>query len=179
MSTPKKSNGQFAKGTSGNPAGRPAGSRNKSTLLFEALLEGEGERLIRKAISLALAGDVRALALCLERLAPPPRDRLVQFELPLAHNLKDIALGVEHILKAISAGQITPQEGELLSRIVAEHAKLIHSREVDERLARLERAAWFLDNAPVPDHSLFPDRQPEGQNSESPSRQPPEPGRAA
>ena len=41
----KKSSGQFAEGTSGNPSGRPAGSRNKATLLMEALLEGEAEQL--------------------------------------------------------------------------------------------------------------------------------------
>ncbi len=32
---------QFQKGVSGNPAGRPKGARNKSTLAAEALLDGE------------------------------------------------------------------------------------------------------------------------------------------
>jgi hypothetical protein len=43
----------------GNP-GRPKGSRNKATLAAEALLDGEAEALTRKAIELALAGDVTA-----------------------------------------------------------------------------------------------------------------------
>ncbi len=136
----KKSSGQFAKGTSGNPSGRPAGSRNKATLLMEALLEGEAEQLTHKAIELAKAGDTRALKLCLERLAPPCKDRLVQFDLPPARNLNEVALGVEYILAAISEGKITPPEGELLSRIVAEHAKLITTREVNERFEKLELA---------------------------------------
>ena len=45
----------FAPGVSGNPAGRPKGARNKTTLAIEALLEGEAEALTRKAIERALA----------------------------------------------------------------------------------------------------------------------------
>ena len=61
----------FAKGASGNPLGRPAGSRHKTTLAMEALLDGEAEKLTRKAIDLALAGDMVALRLCLDRTIPP------------------------------------------------------------------------------------------------------------
>ena len=64
--------GHFSKGTSGNPAGRPPGSRDRATLLMESLLEGEAEQLTRKAIELALAGDIATLRLCLERLISSP-----------------------------------------------------------------------------------------------------------
>src|SRR4029077_7685570 len=40
-------------GQSGNPSGRPKGSRNRTTLAAEALLDGEAEQLTRKAIELA------------------------------------------------------------------------------------------------------------------------------
>jgi hypothetical protein len=43
----------FPAGKSGNPNGRPAGSRNAATLAIDALLDGEGEALTRKAIALA------------------------------------------------------------------------------------------------------------------------------
>ena len=36
----------------------------------EALLDGEAETLTRKAIELATAGDMQALRLCLDRIAP-------------------------------------------------------------------------------------------------------------
>ena len=54
---------RWKKGFSGNPNGRAAGSRNRATLAIEALLEGEGEALTRKAIELAKAGDMAALRL--------------------------------------------------------------------------------------------------------------------
>ena len=44
----KKKQG-FKPGQSGNPSGRPHGSRNKATLALEALLDGEGEAITRKA----------------------------------------------------------------------------------------------------------------------------------
>ena len=46
----------------GNPGRRP-GSKNRSTLLVAALLEGETEALLRKAIQLARAGNVPMLKL--------------------------------------------------------------------------------------------------------------------
>jgi hypothetical protein len=64
------------------PCGRSRRQRNKTTLAVEALLDGEAETLTRKAIELAKAGDLAALRVCLDRIAPPRKDRPVLFELP-------------------------------------------------------------------------------------------------
>ena len=53
----------FEPGVSGNPNGRPRGSRNKTTLALESLLDGQATALTQKAIDLALAGDMAAAAL--------------------------------------------------------------------------------------------------------------------
>src|ERR1700693_659671 len=67
--TTKEQRGKpFTPGASGNPDGRPKGSRNKSTLALEALLDGQAEALTQKAVELALAGDITALRLCLDRI---------------------------------------------------------------------------------------------------------------
>ena len=60
-------------GQSGNPTGRPKGARNKATLAAEALLDGEAEQITRKAIEKAKAGDMVAIRLCLDRIAPPEK----------------------------------------------------------------------------------------------------------
>ncbi|MGC2200117.1 MAG: DUF5681 domain-containing protein, partial [Stellaceae bacterium] len=47
----KRSRGRpFAKGQSGNPAGRPRGSSNRSTRAAQLLLDGETTALTRKAV---------------------------------------------------------------------------------------------------------------------------------
>ena len=61
----------FQPGQSGNRAGKRKGTRNKVTLAIEALLDGEAETLTRKAIELAKLGDLAALRVCLDRIAPP------------------------------------------------------------------------------------------------------------
>ena len=61
--TPQKtSTGRWRQGTSGNPAGRPAGSRNKSTVFLEELLSGQSEALIQKGVELSLKGDTPMVA---------------------------------------------------------------------------------------------------------------------
>lgn len=81
--TAEKQRGRpFEPGQSGNPAGRPLGSRNKATMAVENLLDAEAEAITRKAIELAKDGDMTAVRLCLERILPPRRDRPVIFELP-------------------------------------------------------------------------------------------------
>ena len=86
----------FEPGMSGNPNGRPKGSRNKTTMAMEILFDGEAELLTRKAVEKALAGDPIALRLCLERILPPRRDRPIAFDLP------DIATAADAV-KASSA----------------------------------------------------------------------------
>src|ERR1051326_5864413 len=60
--TARKQHGRpFSKGRSGNPLGRPQGSKNRATIAAETLLDGEAEALTRKAIRMALAGDSTAM----------------------------------------------------------------------------------------------------------------------
>ncbi len=75
--------GKFKKGQSGNPAGKPIGARHKTTLAVQALLDGEAESLTRKAVELALAGDITALRLCLERIAPARKDYPVVIDIDI------------------------------------------------------------------------------------------------
>jgi len=50
-------NGRFPVGVSGNPEGRPQGSRHRASVLAEALLDGRVEALTEKAVEMALTGE--------------------------------------------------------------------------------------------------------------------------
>src|SRR5215207_9353524 len=97
---PKQRPRLFQPGQSGNPSGRPPGSRNKTTLAVDALLEGEAETLTRKAIELAKAGDLVALRLCLDRICPPRKERPVSFALPAMSTAADAKLAASALVKA-------------------------------------------------------------------------------
>jgi hypothetical protein len=71
---------RFEKGQSGNPAGRPPGSRNKATILGESIFQGEAEAIIRMAINTAKEGDVRAIRLCLWPLCGVQQTRIARSE---------------------------------------------------------------------------------------------------
>src|SRR5256885_4813151 len=98
----------FAKGQSGNRAGRPRGARHKATLAAEALLDGESEGLTRKAIEAALGGDMAALRLCLDRIVPPRRERPVTFRIPPLKSAEDAAVAMAAITQAGSPGEPPP-----------------------------------------------------------------------
>ena len=140
--------GRFRKGQSGNPAGRPRGSRNRKTLLLQLLLDDEGEGLVRKAVELGLAGDPSALRLCIERLVAPRRDRVVALALPKLESAADLAPLMGSILGAAAEGRLTPAEAQGLAQAVATAMQAISVGVLEKRVQELEAAE---DEAGDPD----------------------------
>jgi hypothetical protein len=130
----------FAKGRSGNPAGRPRGTRNRATLIGENLLSGEVEALTRKVVKKALAGDGVALRLCLERLIPRVRERAVRIALPPVKDAADIAPMMAAVADALARGEITPGEAGELGRLVEAFVRALEAGEFERRLRALEAA---------------------------------------
>ena len=132
-------NGRSADGTftTGN-AGRPKGSRNRTTVAVLELLEGQAEALSHKAMEMALAGDTVALRLCLERLAPPRKDAPVQFPLPRITTANDAAEAAAAVLMAVSEGDLTPTEGAQVMGLVDSYRRTLEVTELEARVAALE-----------------------------------------
>jgi hypothetical protein len=130
--------GQFAPGTSGNPAGKARGTRHKATRVALALLSGEVDGLARKAVELALPGDVTALRLCLERLVPPCREAPVTLDLARLETRADASRVLSVLLAEAGRGEVTPGEAEKLARLVSEHHKAVQLTEIEERLRGVE-----------------------------------------
>jgi hypothetical protein len=131
---------RFRKGQSGNPAGRRKGSKNRKTLMAELLLEGEADRLTRKAVDLALDGNEAALRLCLDRLIAPRRERSVHFALPPLETAGDIAKAMIAVTEAVADGRLTPGEAFLLSQSVGTFLRAIDARDFEQRLRQMEKA---------------------------------------
>ena len=100
------SNGRRGRPFPEGNSGRRPGSRNKSTLISAALLEGEQSELLRTAIDIAKQGDVAMLKFLLGRLLP--RNRLIKIDLPEIISANDARGALQSILRAVSAGTISP-----------------------------------------------------------------------
>jgi hypothetical protein len=123
----------FANGNSG----RKPGSKNRTTLLAAALLEGEADELVRIAVALAKAGDAAMLKFLLGRILP--KERLVRVELPPTDGDFDAVAAVEAILLAAVTAQIPPSEASALANIVAAYARTLDSTELRLRLENVEK----------------------------------------
>lgn len=128
----------FQPGKSGNPAGRPAGSRNKATLAIEALLDGEAEALTRKAVGMALEGDTVALRLCMDRICPPRKDSPISFKMPPVSNVSDAALVMRSVMEEVAMGSISPGEAKAVSEVLECYRRLVETSEFEYRLKALE-----------------------------------------
>ncbi len=130
----------FEPGQSGNPDGRPRGSRNKVTVAIERLIEDEAETIVTKAIEKAKNGDSALIRLCLSLLTPPRKDRHIPFALPEMNTPADTLKAVATITDAVAAGELTPGEAAHLSQLVTNYAKALEIVDLEERVSRLEEA---------------------------------------
>lgn len=130
--------GKFTKGRSGNPLGRPRGTRNKATIAAEALFEGEIEGICRKAIEEAKRGNIQAIKLVLDRILPPKKEAPIFIDLPVMKTSSDILEAIHRVTQAISRGELSPTEGDCLTRIIERQAKVIEMNDFEEQLNKLE-----------------------------------------
>src|SRR6516165_65195 len=97
--------------------GRRPGSRNRTTVVARALVEGEEAELVRKGIELAKAGDVSMLKFFLDRMLP--KERAVHIDLPEMARAHDAVDALGAIINAVGTGQIAPSEAAALAELVA------------------------------------------------------------
>jgi hypothetical protein len=102
----------FAKGN----AGRKRGSRTKASLISAAMLDGEQPELLRLAIEIAKRGNVPMLKFLLARWLP--RERTIQIDLPRIVSSSDALKALQDILRAVSAGTISPAEGAAVTALL-------------------------------------------------------------
>jgi hypothetical protein len=138
----------FVKGQSGNPAGRPVGSRNKFTSDMQDALEGSGLPLIQRLLELAGEGNTGAMRACLDRLMGRHRPCAVALPAPDSPNYVMEALTEIH--RALGAGEIASDEASRLVDFVGRTARVLAAKAVAEidfadRLARVEETLGLLE----------------------------------
>ena len=123
----------WKKGESGNPAGKKTGTRHRTTLAVERLLDGEGEELTRKAIELAKEGDLTALkAVPRKNLSSQENPVPINIDLPDVKTSEGVSLAQTSVVQAVGEGEITPEEGQVLSNILESRRKSIESEDHEQ-----------------------------------------------
>jgi hypothetical protein len=125
----------FPPGVSGNPSGRPKGSGSK----FGArLLEQSSRKILRQLIDKAVAGDLKAIELCVDRLLPRLKARSPQVELPEAAE-GSLADQGRAVLQAVFSGRLDADQATMLLAGLSTQARIIEASELEERIAALEQ----------------------------------------
>lgn len=130
---------RFQRGQSGNPRGRPRGSADRRTALRREL-DKYGTELVERAVQLALGGDIGAMRLCLERIAPPVREEPVRFALQVIERAEDCASAQAAVLAALAGGALLPSEAETLAKQIEALRKAFEISDLAQRLERVEAA---------------------------------------
>jgi hypothetical protein len=133
---PKEKVMTFQKGQSGNPAGRPRGSRNRAAELGYSLLEKELTMVMDKVIELITAGNTAALKMYLDRIVPVQHGSC---ELPPLAKPADSIGAMTAIAEAVADGELAPSEAASVTRVVEAFAQAIELHDFDARITELER----------------------------------------
>ena len=134
------SDGMRAKDTRfkpGNP-GKPPGTRHRITQLAQNLMESEVEDVVRSVIDAAKSGDMTAARVVIERILPARKSRPVNLDLPKIQNAEDVVQAMSAVVAAVADGEIDPDEGEAVARVLEVKRRSLETANLEERIKALE-----------------------------------------
>ena len=123
-------------GQSGNPRGRPVGSRNKKNVIADEFAK-DGSAVARVVMDAALEGDMQAANMVLQRLSPPLRARAEKVTFELTPDAP-LAAQAQQVLASVAEGQLDPETGKLLIDCLQSVAGIRAVDELESRLVALE-----------------------------------------
>ena len=134
---------RFQKGTSGNPRGRPRGSRNRATALRQRLVK-DADAILDAVVKAAKGGDVQAAKLILDRCLPALKP--VDAAASVRTTSKSLSGQADKIVKDALSGQISPSQARELTAALANAARVREIADLAVRLEALEDRLAPKDN---------------------------------
>ena len=118
----------------GNPGGhgRVRGSRNKATLLREAISQEDGLGVLKALVAKAKKGDVAAAKLVLPYICPA--GTFVKISLPPINDAAGIARAQARIIAEASSEQLSLEEADRLSTMIENRRRALETVEIERNL---------------------------------------------
>jgi hypothetical protein len=129
----------FEPGRSGNPRGKPKGSRNQVLAALDQIGAENAEAILQKAVEQAKNGDQRAMELILSRVWPAQKGRPVTVDLPQIRAPGDLVTALAAVAQAVADGALTPDEGHAVAAILETQRKAVETLELEARISALEQ----------------------------------------
>jgi hypothetical protein len=136
---------RWESGQSGNANGRPKGSGEVAQL--RAMLKPYLPELLQRLMAQALAGDVTAARVILDRVMPTLKPENLPVYLPDFNPTSPLMQQGMQITRAIAAGEIASDVGSQLLAGVATLAGLKSVDELEQRIRALEGGDAFSEFA--------------------------------
>lgn len=127
--------------------GRPRGVSQAT--LVRKLIEPHRESIVRRALELVNDKDpfaaAQGLRICLERLAPTPRQEAEKIEVPGLAEASTFTGRCDAVIRAVAAGDVSAEAGERVLRLLDVYRRAHAADELAQRLIAIEER---LDRAP-------------------------------
>lgn len=135
MNQPKKRDGRWKPGESGNPRGRMAGSGKLQAL--RAALSEHVPAIVEQLVIAARRGDTAAAKLILDRCLPTlkPAEQPLTIGMPAGGTLTEQGRAV---LCAVAAGEIAPGQAAQLLSAMGTLSKIVELDDLAARITALE-----------------------------------------
>lgn len=129
--------GRWVKGACPNPSGRP----KTASAELKRQLSQHGEKVVQTVVNAALAGDLTACKLVLDRISPAlkPVASPINIELPIDAGLAGTARA---FVDAAANGKIPP---DVAGQLVTAVSNLARITEIDELLSRVNKLEKIVD----------------------------------
>jgi hypothetical protein len=136
--------GRFAKGSSGNPSGRPRGIRNPKRRIPDLV----ARPLSAQALTDLLDRKPHLLRVLADQILPPPKTALdpakrLGIDFSSMHTAEDCRWVMPTVLAAIARGEISPAEGAEIARRVRRWSRWIR------KLAQVGSASKDTEKQPT------------------------------
>jgi hypothetical protein len=130
--------GKFRKGESGNPAGKPKGTKDWRAKLRDQLQDAAPD-IVKAVVAAAKGGDVQAARIVLDKLIPSIKASSAPISIPLPAG-SGFLERAETVFSAMAKGEVSPDDATAFLGALATVMKTQEVDDLEARITALERS---------------------------------------